>query len=231
MYDENAFVTLTFDDEHLPPDRSLNHSVFQAFAKRVRRKLGPFRFFMCGEYGNEHDRPHYHACLFGLSFPDRVFFKESGSGSRIYTSDTLSALWPYGFASVGDVTFESAAYVARYVLKKSGGSDEDRLLRWDDYGVAYWLKPEYCRASNRPGIGASWWRKYGAEVLQRGNVVMRGVEMKPPRYYAKLCKLPGYDWVEHQGVKAFKPEDSTRERLAVREVVAEAGLSFKKREL
>jgi len=80
-----------------------------------------------------------------IVFPDRKLFKRSGSGFNLYTSAELSRLWPYGHASVGDLSFESAAYVARYCVKKSEGVSDVRLMRHDEYGVAYWLTPEFSR--------------------------------------------------------------------------------------
>lgn len=230
MHDYSSFVTLTYDDDKLPYRGSLDYKDLRLFFKRLRRLMGPFRYFACGEYGELLGRPHYHACLFGVYFGDRELFTESGSGSRIYTSRLLSKLWPNGYASVGDVTFSSARYVAGYVTKKvSERVAEERYLRFDEYGVAYWLEPEEGRMSRRPGIGASWWQAYGEEVLRRGNVVMDGVEMKVPRYYGKLCSDPAYDFVEFQAQQKFNDEDSTPERLAVREVVKQAQVAQRKR--
>lgn len=115
-FDSNAFVTLTYDDASLPPNGSLKYSDYQLFMKRLRKAIEPskVRFYMCGEYGEEEFRPHFHACLFGFDFPDKVKFKTTGSGSTIYTSKMLETLWPHGLCSTADVTFESAAYVARY---------------------------------------------------------------------------------------------------------------------
>lgn len=231
MHGLSSFVTLTYDDDHIPHDWSLRYSDFQLFVERVRRRYPGARFFMCGEYGDATLRPHYHACLFGVHFSDRKLFSKSGAGSDLYTSSELSALWANGHASVGDLTFESAAYVARYVTKKLNKPDDDRLLRFDDNGVCYWLAPEFARMSLKPGIGANWWKKYGQEVLARGNVVMRGVEMKVPRYYAKLCSDPKFDWIEYKNQQAFKPADSTDDRLAVREFVQQAKLDNLKRGL
>lgn len=231
----SSFVTLTYEEDKLPAGRSLCHKDFRLFMKRVRHKFGPTRFFMCGEYGSETFRPHFHACLFGVYFSDRELFKVSESGSNIYTSKELSSLWPHGFSSVGDLTFESAAYVARYVVKKASTADIAYA------GPVEWFNPatgefkprvaEYAQMSRRPGIGFEWWRKYAQEVLNRGNVVMRGVEMKVPRYYAKLCSDPAFDWVEAQNQNNFKPEDNTLERLEVREFVQQARIKSLKRKL
>lgn len=225
MYEMNSFVTLTYDEDHVPLDGSLNHKHFRLFMKRVRRAFGPTRFFMSGEYGGQFGRPHYHACLFGVYFEDRKLLSTSGAGSDLYSSETLSSLWERGYASVGDVTFSSAAYVARYVVKKVG----EKHIRVDGDGAV--LEPEYGQMSRRPGIGYTWWQKYGQEVLNRGNVVMDGIEMKVPRYYGKLCSDPAFDWVEQQGIGKHKSEDQTDDRLYAREVVAEARLKLKKRGL
>ena len=123
LYDRNAFITLTYDDSHLPPGGSLSYPDFQRFMKRLRRRIGSkVRFYAGGEYGEQGTiRPHFHACLFGYDFPDKVFFKRSASGDKLYTSKLLESLWPYGISSVGDVTFQSAAYIARYCVAKRTG--------------------------------------------------------------------------------------------------------------
>lgn len=233
MHDFSSFITLTYDDAHLPYRGDLHYPDFKKFCRRMVKRLGKFRFFMAGEYGDLNDRPHYHAIVFGLFFADRKFFKQSPAGFNIYTSDTLSALWPYGHASVGDVSFESAAYVARYVTKKvTGDSAAEHYQRVDELtGEVYSLTPEFSKCSNRPGIGFDWWQKYGKEVLARGNVVMDGVEMKPPRYYAKICKDPKYDWLEFQAQLKYKPEENTESRLITRELVTKSRLALKKRNL
>ena len=130
MHSENCFITLTYDDDNLPPYGNLRYADFQKFLKRLRKKRGPFRFFMAGEYGEQFFRPHHHACLFGLHFHDRELHSRSDSGSDVCVSAELSDLWPDGHASVGDFTFESAAYVARYVVKKvTGDAAEEHYKR------------------------------------------------------------------------------------------------------
>lgn len=123
MHDVNSFITLTYDDEHLPVGGTLVYADFQRFMKRLRKAFEPLkiRFYAGGEYGEGTSRPHFHACLFGLHFHDRKYFKRTSAGERIYTSDILSRLWPYGHSSVGNVTFQSAAYIARYCVAKVTG--------------------------------------------------------------------------------------------------------------
>lgn len=238
LYDFNSFVTLTYDEEHLPQDGGLIYRHFQLFMKRLRKAKPGVRFYMCGEYGEESLRPHYHACLFNCFFEDRRVYRELASGSKLYTSDVLSALWPYGFSSVGDVTFESAAYVARYVMKKvTGPMAEEHYQRVDgDTGEIYHVSPEFTHMSLKPGIGAGWYERFRSDVFPRDEVVMRGVVMKPPKYYDRLLEKENNldsDSVEYSRyLDAQKfAEDCTPDRLRVREVVTNARLKFKQRSL
>lgn len=178
LYERNCFLTLTYNQDHLPLSGSLNLSHFQLFMKRLRKKYGAgIRFFHCGEYGENLGRPHYHALLFNHDFPDKLFFSER-NGNRVYTSKALSSLWTAGFSVIGEVTFESAAYVARYVMKKVTG--EKASLHYKG------LKPEYITMSRRPGIGRGWFEKYSSDVYPHDRVVIRGNNTRPPRFYDAL---------------------------------------------
>lgn len=231
LHELNSFVTLTYNEESCPT--SLCYRDFQLFMKRLRREQGRVRFYMCGEYGETFRRPHFHACLFGCHFADRVFYRRVGSGFNLYRSEVLERLWPFGFSSIGDVTFESAAYVARYIVKKVTGAAAAMHYVTDDGEV---LEPEFTRMSLKPGIGARWYEKFSSEVYPRDYVVVRGVKCKPPRYYDKRYRSAepvAADFVDlERYLKAGKTvEDNTPARLAVRERVAEARLTFKKRTL
>lgn len=236
MHDSSVFITLTYDDEHAPYDKSLNYRDFQLFCKRLRKKLGKFRFFMCGEYGDDFGRPHFHACIFGLHFDDREIFRELPNGSRLYRSRTLESLWPFGYSTIGDVTFESAAYVARYCVKKITGEQamNHYLIELDD-GTRVWRTPEFAHMSLKPGIGYPFFEKYKDEILDWDQVVMRGVVMKPPRAYDR--KVKGYDvrFDDNQYSRYLRSldmrDDATAERLAVRHSVAKARLKTKSRSL
>lgn len=191
---------------------------------------------MCGEYGAEYYRPHYHACLFGVGFSDGVLFRRMASGCDLFTSKTLDSLWQKGFSSFGSVTFESAAYVARYVLKKVG-SDVERLGVVDmSTGEIALRREEFTRMSLKPGIGAPWLLKYRKEVYPRDYVVVDGVKCKPPRYYDKLVKDDAsvdVDSIEYDRyVKSLSTlSDNTESRLRVREIVTRARLRSKVRNL
>lgn len=236
----SSFVTLTYDDDHLPDNYSLRYSDFQLFMKRLRARYSlrqRIRFFMCGEYGEVTQRPHYHACLFGVHFDDREFLKRMKSGCNIYTSDLLSELWPAGHSSIGDVTFESAAYVARYVVKKVTGAAAAAHYRVvDSDGVVHFRTPEFTHMSLKPGIGAPWYAKFASDVYPRDEVVIRGMAMKPPKYYDNLLEKFDPDTREWLDAERYKKslrcaDDATPARLRVREKDARARLSFKRRTL
>ena len=227
LYDKNCFITLTYDDQHLPYDGSLNLDHFQRFMKRLRKRYGDgIRFFHCGEYGENFGRPHYHACLFNFDFPDREFWSQR-QGVNLYTSAALAELWPYGFSSIGDVTFESAAYVARYVMKKvTGDAAEEHYTRVCEItGQIYERKPEYVTMSRRPGIGRGWVDKYLGDVYPSDFVVINGVKCRPPRFYDSI-----YDVCDPRHSARVKSArwcnakkhacDNTDSRLLVRNEVA-----------
>lgn len=199
LYTDNSFVSLTYRDESLPERGVLVHRDFQLFAKRLRKFYGRERisYFMCGEYGEEKRRPHYHAALFGVWFPDQVFRKNGSDGSPLYQSATLDRLWKQGECLIGALTFESAAYIARYCTKKIDGEpDWVQLERVDpETGEVYMLPREYMRCSTNPAIGERWYERFGAEVRASDAVVARGFESKPPRFYDKLHeRFDAADW-------------------------------------
>lgn len=228
QHEENSFITLTYNEENLPPDGGLVKKHFQLFMKRFRKKYEgkKIRYFHCGEYGEKNLRPHYHACIFGHDFTDREIFK-TNNNINIYTSNALSNLWPYGFATVGNVTFDSAAYVARYVMKKVTGKDAETLKpgqitlpyeRLDpETGELIKVIPEYTTMSRRPGIGSSWYKKYESDVYPDDFIIINGAKMQPPKFYDSMYEhLP--EIKEKRITRAIqKRADNTPERLATRE--------------
>lgn len=227
MHDRNCFVTLTYKGQ--VPDEGLRYRDFQLFMKRLRKYASgqQIRFYMCGEYGDEKGRPHFHACLFGYDFDDKVLFSNRG-GNKLYTSKILEDLWKYGMCSIGEVTFESAAYVARYIMKKITGTLAD-----DHYNG---LTPEFCHMSLKPGIGSGWFEKFNSDIFPDGTVVVRGVKTKLPRYYDKLESKKDVEVLEEVKYNRFRDavkhfEDQTEERLSVREQVAIARINQLKRNL
>lgn len=224
LHDANSFLTLTYDNRHLPENGSLVKRDWQLFAKRARKAFGPFRFYHCGEYGDLHRRPHYHACMFGVNFSgDRVFYKQH-RGNPLYISPRLSAEWGKGFAVIGELTFESAAYVARYCMKKRTGvheADEYEVICPETGEVVDWREPEYATMSRRPGIGKGFVEKYVDQFYPRDEVVVRGKTAQPPKYYDQYFEELEPDLMAE--VKRKRREqmykrasDNTPERLAVK---------------
>lgn len=189
---------------------------------------------MCGEYGELNWRPHYHSCNFGHDFDDKYFWSTTNTGEHLYRSPTLDKLWPLGHALIGEITFESAAYVSRYCMQKvTGPLAKTHYLRHDQQG-AYHLTPEYNKMSLKPGIGAQWYAKFKTDVHTHDYVIIRGKECRPPQYYDKLLsrELPDrLEELKEQRVTRAKlrAADNTDERLAVKEQVTIARLSQLKR--
>lgn len=309
MHRYNAYITLTYNDEHLPPNNSLVHQDWVNFLKRVRNHITRgghnilladatqiksylglsntlwerlnsntgttadpqivraqtartgdlitaaksalheekrqrtsdygIRFYMAGEYGEKYGRPHYHALLFGLDFADKLHHGRTKSGERIYTSKTLEQLWPYGYSSVGNVTFASAAYISRYVMKKrtGDGNKTDYEILDLETGEIIKKKKEYNCMSRAQGIGASWLTRYHADVYTLDKVVTKaGRELRPPRYYDKQFKKMDAARLEHLKIVRqleanAQKEHHTPARLAVQEEVANATARFQKRNL
>lgn len=224
----SCFVTLTYGRDALPPNGSLDHRDFQLFFKRLRKFIAPgkVRYFMCGEYGPETGRPHYHANLFGVDFrSDRVACGKSASGQVLYSSPTLAKLWSFGHCTVQDLTRESAGYTARYIMKKQLG----RSARFaydviDADGVVAARRAEYAAMSLKPGIGSQWFEKYGRDVFPRDYVVVDGAKSPVPIAYSRKFKKRAdleVDAVEYaRHLRALDSRaDSTDERLKVREAV------------
>jgi len=225
LHESNYFVTLTYSPEHLPADLSLNKRHWQLFAKRLRKRVGPFRFFHCGEYGEQSARPHYHACLFGIDFPDKVFYSESG-GNRLYTSELLDSLWSHGDCKIGDLTFESAAYVARYIMKKVTGVEAP--------GFYEGRRPEYVTMSRRPGIGRAWYDKFRGDVYPDDFVVVNGMKMRPPKFYDSLYEVENpsdFKRLKSRRVLRADPLDNDSFRLPVKEFVKKSRIKSLMRSL
>lgn len=248
MHDENSYLTLTLSDADRICDecapgvkRSLCVCECQKFLKRLRARLAPKKisFFLCGEYGDDEQRPHYHAVIFGYSFPDKVFAKKSGQYD-LYVSKFLDEVWALGNCWIGEVSFDSACYVANYATKKITGKDAKAHYQG--------RKPEFIVMSRNPAIGKRWIEKFVSDVYPSDEVIANGKACKPPRYYDERLKQRDPDLhkritesrEESQEVYEDVPTRSAKglqvvrsrnyRRLAVRERVALAKASQKKRD-
>jgi len=231
MHKASSLITLTYSNEHLPSNYSLDKREMQLFFKRLRKLLwqqGGFkvRYYLCGEYGDKNLRPHYHIILFGYDFPDRYVWRKTGSGHLQYRSPLLEPVWPYGHAEIGTVTIDSAGYVARYVTKKITGDQADQHYeRMHPLTGEIWrVIPEFSLQSTRPGIGASWFHQFPTDPFPDDFVTVNGEKRPVPRYYKRLFDrgqsslVPGVRIAWGRKVRAEKHADNnTEERLLVRE--------------
>lgn len=214
LYDANCFVTLTYNDAHLPKGYHLWRRNAETkkygwtelhpapgsvdpkdptlFVMRLREKYGSgIRTFGCMEYGELLSRPHYHICIFNHDFKDKKIWKQSRE-NPLYRSDELESLWTLGNSTIGALTFETAAYTARYCTKKvTGKGASSHYESFDEKtGEVFQLLPEgpVC-VSRNPGLGKGWYEKYGSFVRNHDHIVMRGTRLRPAKYYDRLFDL------------------------------------------
>jgi len=232
MHDENCFITLTFNEKNIEDYQSLDKKDFQLFMKRLRKKYTgkKIRYFHCGEYGDKLKRPHHHACIFGLDFEDKILWQVR-EGNRLYRSETLEKLWPFGYSLIGDVTFQSAAYVARYITKKINGERKEAHYKRVNKttGEQFVVIPEYITMSKNPGIGKDWFNKFGEDVYPKDFLTLGGKKFRSPKYYDDL-----YDRVEPEKLQKIKKRrkehmqkrknDNTTSRLRVKETILNSRL-------
>lgn len=260
FYEDNCFITLTFDDPHLnarrPEDKEgnslSNWSIwpreFQLFMKKLRRRNPErkIRYFHCGEYGERPEegqilgRPHYHACIFNYDFKDKKEFGSRGD-NPYYISGELESLWPYGHCVIGEVTFDSAAYVARYIMKKRTGKQAgDHYRRINGFNPETGeleydpLCPEYITMSR--GIGRNWFNKYQeTDLYNKDYVTVNGKRSRPPKFYDK--ELERIDEDKYEEIKLKRQEEMEfveeldADRLQTLQESAEHKLKRKRREL
>lgn len=235
----NCFITLTYDEEHLPGDFGLRKTHFQKFMKRLRKHVAKnynqkvIKFYHCGEYGEENLRPHYHAIIFNHDFDDRILHSDNGP-EPLYTSAILTQLWGKGFASVGEANYKSAAYCARYVTKKITGEQAiNHYERFDRYtGEITWVIPEYSTSSQY--LGKGWYDKYKSDVYPSDEVIINYKRMKPPKYFDKLLEEENptlYKKLKQKRLESIDFSDQTDRRLADRKTVKLAAITQLKRSL
>jgi len=242
----NSWVTLTYrdpsacteqqykDGHFIPSDYSLRPTHVSKFIRSLRKSLydaktktydHKIRYFYCGEYGAETQRPHYHLCVFNHTFDDLQLFKDD-EGLYTYTSESLDKHWPYGFSTVSELNYRTAAYTAGYIFSKiTGKRADDHYLRCDEHGEAYWLLPEYTRMStgnkNPPcGLGAQFYEKFQHDFFpaDESPVPGKGIVQLVPRYYQNILQSRDPGCLElvkllRQQFQKDHAEDFTPERL------------------
>lgn len=218
QYEHNYFVTLTYDDVHLPivPHAKVDKSTgevtslndvatlyprdLQLFLKRLRtnqkRDYGNdnVRFFACGEYGPQTNRPHYHLILFNCPLYD-LKFEKNENGFTYYRSPFIEKTWGKGFVIVTDFSYSTAGYVARYMLKKHKGLDSSY---YEENG----LYPEFTRCSRKPGIGREYYELNKNNIYQTDEVFIPQkngppLKCKPPKYFDTIFELENPEQLEY----------------------------------
>lgn len=174
----NVFLTLTYDDEHLPADGSVHKRDLQLFFKRLRKELkgAKLRYFCCGEYGDKFGRPHYHCVIFGLGMESKVF-KNKRFDAKTNGYHCQMDSWPCGLCHIGTVTVDSANYVAGYVTKKLKGKGAKE--HYANLGI----QPEFVLMSRRPGIGADFFYRQKKQMENLGFVWCKDKKYALPRFY------------------------------------------------
>lgn len=231
LHERNSFLTLTYSDEYLPEDFGLHHEHVQVFLKRLRKKCSQdLRYYVCGEYGDRTSRPHYHMCLFGEDFYDDRTLYSVNNGNRLYSSNFLDGLWRLGDCQIGQLTVQSASYVARYVVNKQYKDDYECVDQAT--GEVMSRRPPYCAMSLRPAIGRRWIEKYFSEVYGNDNdsCYADGRIHRPPRYYDKVYEDQlgkNLDNIRKKrlDISDKRCDDNTTDRLMVRERVKKAQIS------
>lgn len=161
-------------------------------------------------------RPHFHACIFNYEFTDKYYWC-TRHGNKLYRSESLERLWSIrlekgknygfqkrdrftkdgieyakiGFITIGECNFRSAGYIARYVTKKVNGSRAASHYRVVNTatGEIETAMPEYVAMSNRPGIGAFWYKRYGyGDCWRSDRLTVGGRTYGVPAYYFKLLE-------------------------------------------
>lgn len=231
-HESSYFITLTYDNAHIPKNplydeetgevyaenATLVKKDLQDFMKRLRRAYeykgyeNKLRFFACGEYGSQTLRPHFHLIVFGLKLDDLTLFKRNFNGDNLYNSAFISKLWKKGFSVVGDVTWQSCAYVARYIMKKHLGKDSEF---YDIYNI----EPEFTLMSRKPGIARQYYDEHKDELFYQDFVSIStkdgGKKIFPPPYYEKLFEedFPEQEVVERKEKRKQSKIDSINLQL------------------
>lgn len=198
----------------------------QKFWKRLRFHTNKkIRYYAAGEYGDQSDRAHYHACLFGIDFADKREIKRQGT-NVLYTSDTLANIWGLGNVSLAELNYQTAAYTARYVMKKQLGELGGKYARLDaETGEIVQLQQPFSTMSLRPAIASDWIAKYSGDIYNADKdfIVIRGKKVKPPKYYDLKYQAENplhMEWLKDQ--RKLNAEPQTETQLRARAAITHA---------
>lgn len=208
----NYFVTLTYDEKHLPKELEMTTSEgitytelkelkwkgilipkdFTQFMKDLRQEFKRkydfqgIRFIGCGEYGGKEKRPHYHLILFNCPFPLETMYNPRINWGKdvYYQNKILEKVWDKGISNVCEANWNTIAYTARYITKKVNGKESE------DFYAMQGQIPEFLRTSRQPGIGRYYYEEHKEEIYKKDQIIIRNKEgihyCKPPAYFDRL---------------------------------------------
>lgn len=224
-HESSYFVTLTYDDAHMPVRSWIDTETgecgniatllkrdFQLFMKRLRKAYpyhNPLRYFAAGEYGNTTMRPHYHAIIFGLKLDDLKYYKKY-NGFDYYNSPFLDKVWQNrGFVVVAKACWETCAYTARYIMKKQKGSGASVYEKYN-------FEPEFSLMSRKPGLGRKYFDKNIDKIFDSDFISVAtpdgSKQIRPNRYFLNL--LQAFDEEKFLEIKESRQEFAAhREKL------------------
>lgn len=279
----NTWLTLTYDDEHLPRryntgavnpktgkpiySGSLDKSHMQLFYRKLRkalcskgiindyrilfeyytdaahmglRPIPRLKYYYAGEYGEKYGRPHYHACLFGIDFNDKKHIATTRDNFKLYESKRLQELWPHGTCTIGELNWQTAAYTARYIMKKITGKNKNKHYEKIDHdtGEIIPIEPEFNDMSRKPGIGKNHYDQFKNDIYKEktSHVRVKGKKTKPPRYYDKLHARHFPEHIEQikferQLNARLHWRNYTTPRLRAQEIITNAAIKTLKQKL
>lgn len=236
--ERGVFLTLTLDDKHLAEhDYDIAKPVLQKFTKRVRYRFGELAYYGVGEYGDTRGRPHYHMCVLGQDFKeDRKFWRRTKKGHVLMRSEELEKCWKFGHVEIGELNFDTAAYTARYVMKKVKGKKAPSYYEYRDVRgrLVKEFTPEFalmssrieCEGSTPGGLGKRFFLRYWPELVRLDSCMIEGKLCPLPRYYDKLLERldsERFERLKEERVKRAEvhAENNTRPRLRTRARVLE----------
>lgn len=203
----SSFITLTYDDDYLPPNGSLSRHEAQNFLKRLREHLSrsnfptrsfylfgrerhvpDFKYFICGEYGDKDSRPHYHAIIFGV---DSSILKPF-----------LRKTWKKGFFQCSDVSNARVRYCMKYMDKQYNTN------------TAYWNKDDTIDLFEQPfslmshGIGLDFLYSIKKDIYENGGIPSNGSIVPLSPYYSKLLGVDSFNYLSVLRTHKRKAKDN-----------------------
>lgn len=212
LWNNNYFITLTYDEENITVPEVVETRegyVFteieelewsgtvvpeelQKFMKKLRKYFKyhfnheGIRFMACGEYGPETKRPHYHLILFNCPFPEDSFYNARVDWEKeiYWQNKILEKCWNKGISNITEATWNTIAYVARYITKKINGKQSEEIY------AAQGQRKEFFRTSRNPGIGKGYYDKFKEKIYEEDKILIKNKKgshwVKPPKYFDTL---------------------------------------------